>query len=58
MSSTNKYQTTCAKDGGANQSKTTMPPPSEEYRKNWQDIFGKRPEIEISNEIETTEKSY
>lgn len=31
---------TAAKDGGANQSKTTMPPVSQEYRDNWSDIFG------------------
>ena len=36
------YQSTCAKDGGANQSKTTMPPLSEEYRNNWDEIFGKK----------------
>lgn len=32
---------TAAKDGGANQSKTTMPPVSKEYRDNWSEIFGK-----------------
>ena len=32
---------TCAKDGGANQSKTTMPPVSKEYRNNFDAIFGK-----------------
>lgn len=31
---------TAAKDGGANQSKTTMPPVSQEYRDNWSEIFG------------------
>lgn len=30
-----------AKDGGANQSKTTMPPVSQEYRENYTAIFGK-----------------
>jgi hypothetical protein len=39
--SKHKHQATCAKDGGANQSKTTMPPPSEEYRNNWDEIFRK-----------------
>lgn len=29
-----------AKDGGANQSKTVMPPVSQEYRENWSEIFG------------------
>lgn len=33
-----------ARDGGANQKKTVMPPPSEDYRSNWEDIFGKRPQ--------------
>ena len=33
-----------ARDGGANQKKTVMPPPSEDYRKNWEDIFGKQPQ--------------
>ncbi len=32
-----------AKDGGANQSKTIMPPVSQEYRDNWSEIFGLTP---------------
>lgn len=32
-----------AKDGGANQSKTVMPPVSQEYRDNWTEIFGLTP---------------
>lgn len=35
-----------AKDGGANQSKTTMPPVSQEYRENYDAIFGKSKRIE------------
>jgi hypothetical protein len=34
---------TAAKDGGANQSKTIMPPVSQEYRDNWSEIFGLTP---------------
>lgn len=33
---------TAAKDGGANQSKTTMPPVSKEYRDNYDEIFRKK----------------
>jgi hypothetical protein len=32
---------TSAKDGGAGKSKWTLPPPNEDYRKNWDEIFGK-----------------
>ena len=43
MSKPKPTYTTCAKDGGANQSKTTMPPPSDTYRDNFDDIFRKKP---------------
>lgn len=33
---------TCAKDGGADQLSYRMPPPSEEYRANFDDIFRKK----------------
>lgn len=37
-----------AKDGGANQSKTTMPPVSQEYRENYDTIFRKKEHPVIS----------
>ena len=40
-----------AKDGGANQKKTVMPPPSEDYRSNWDSIF-KKPQSDTPS-IET-----
>jgi len=43
MSKPKPTYTTCAKDGGANQSKTTLPPPSDAYRDNFDDIFRKKP---------------
>lgn len=36
-----KNNSSCAKDGGANSAKTTMPPVSQEYRDNYDSIFGK-----------------
>ena len=30
---------TCAPSGGANSTKTTLPPPSTEYRNNYDEIF-------------------
>lgn len=36
----NNQHSTAAKDGGANQNKTIMPPVSKEYRDNWSNIFG------------------
>lgn len=51
-----------AKDGGANQSKTTMPPVSAEYRDNYTAIFGKsKLEILAEQELEreiSAEKKY
>lgn len=47
---------TCANTGGAGMAKYTMPPPSEDYRKNWEDIFGKQPQ---SGSIDTkSDNSY
>lgn len=41
----------CAKDGGANSAKTTMPPVSQEYRNNYDSIFGKsKLEQKVENE--------
>ena len=39
----NNKNSSAAKDGGATQSKTTMPPVSQEYRDNWTEIFGLTP---------------
>ncbi len=39
----NNQNSSAAKDGGANQSKTIMPPVSQEYRDNWSEIFGLTP---------------
>jgi hypothetical protein len=51
---------TAAKDGGANQSKTTMPPVSQEYRDNWSSIFGLTPlEKRLKQEeIDRVDNSY
>lgn len=46
---------TAAKDGGANQSKTTMPPVSQEYRDNYDIIFNKHPDIKPSHSDFTVE---
>lgn len=45
---------TCAKDGGADQEITLMPPVSEEYRNNYDAIFRKPIEVEIVTEIPAT----
>lgn len=44
---------TCAKDGGADQEITLMPPVSEEYRNNYDAIFRKPVEanVEVVSEI-------
>ena len=39
----NNQNSSAAKDGGANQQKTIMPPVSQEYRDNWSEIFGLTP---------------
>ena len=44
---------TCAPSGGANSSKTTLPPPSTEYRNNYDEIFRKK---EIRAEKKTKHK--
>ena len=44
---------TCAPSGGANSAKTTLPPPSNEYRHNYDEIFRKK---EISSEKKTKHK--
>ena len=48
------HNSTCAKDGGADQEITLMPPVSEEYRNNYDAIFRKPIEVEIVSEIPAT----
>lgn len=48
------YNSTCAKDGGAGQEITRMPPVSEEYRNNYDAIFRKPIEVEVVDEIPPT----
>jgi len=47
------YNSTCAKDGGAGQEITRMPPVSKEYRDNYDAIFRKPVEakVEVVSEI-------
>lgn len=56
MSKQNHIHSTCAKDGGANQSKTTLPPPSDAYRNNWDEIFGKKKSTDEKVKETTTDK--
>lgn len=48
-----RYNSTCAKDGGADQEITKMPPVSQEYRNNYDAIFRKPVEakVEVVSEI-------
>lgn len=41
------HNSTCAKDGGADQEITLMPPVSEEYRNNYDSIFRTTPVVPV-----------